>query len=165
MGGLIKKDFRYKKIKNFLVKEEIDLLKNYTIQKHRANQHDFDFLKSKRGESCFYKDPIINSLAICKHKKIEQETGLKLSLTHSFCKIYNFGSVLENHDDKEFCEINLRIYLGSDGTSWPIYIGENLIELEEGDACMYLGSEAPYKKEKFEGDWYTQIFLHYINNQ
>ena len=157
----MKKDFRYKKIKNFLVKEEIDLLKNYTIQKHRVNQNNFDFLKSKRGESCFYKDPIINSLVICKHKKMEQETGLKLSLTHSFCKIYNFGSVLEDHDDKEFCEINLTIHLGSDGTSWPIYIGENLIELEEGDACMYLGSEAPYKKEKFEGDWYTQIFLHY----
>tara|TARA_R110000803_G_scaffold123088_2_gene191043 strand:+ start:1699 stop:2166 length:468 start_codon:yes stop_codon:yes gene_type:complete len=154
-----------KKIKNFLVKEEIDLLKNYMIQKHRVNQDNFDFLKSKRGESCFYEDPIINSLVICKHKKIEKETGLKLSLTHSFCKIYNFGSVLENHDDKEFCEINLRIHLGSDGTSWPIYIGENLIELEEGDACMYLGSEAPYKKERFEGDWYTQIFLHYINNQ
>ena len=26
---------------------------------------------------------------------------------------------------------------------------------------MYLGSETPYKKEKFEGDWYAQIFLNY----
>tara|TARA_R110000851_G_scaffold6009_3_gene24457 strand:+ start:1229 stop:1723 length:495 start_codon:yes stop_codon:yes gene_type:complete len=161
MGGLMKENFQYKKIKNFLVKEEIDLLKNYMIQKHRNNQNDFDFLKSKRGESCFYKDPIIDSLVTCKHKKIEQETSLKLFPTHSFCKIYNFGSVLEDHNDKEFCEINLTVHLGSDGTSWPIYIGKNFIELEEGDACMYLGSETPYKKEKFEGDWYAQIFLHY----
>ena len=69
MGGLIKKDFEYKKIINFLTEEEINLLKNYTIQRHRDNQDNFDFLKSKRGESCFYKDPMIDSLVICKHKK------------------------------------------------------------------------------------------------
>tara|TARA_R110002049_G_scaffold196125_2_gene365210 strand:+ start:259 stop:756 length:498 start_codon:yes stop_codon:yes gene_type:complete len=165
MGGLIKKDFEYKKIINFLTKEEINLLKNYTIKRHRDNQDNFDFLKSKRGESCFYRDPMIDSLVICKHKKIEQETNLKLSLTHSFWKMYNFGSVLEDHDDKKFCGINLTIHLGSDGTSWPIYIGENIMELKEGDACIYSGNKAPYKKEKFKGDWYTQIYLHYVNKQ
>ena len=36
------RDFKFKKIKNFLNEEEIKLLKTYCIIKHRINFSDFD---------------------------------------------------------------------------------------------------------------------------
>ena len=40
--GLIGKDFTYKKIKNFLTKDEVKLLSNYCEIRHRNNTTGFD---------------------------------------------------------------------------------------------------------------------------
>ena len=37
------------------------------------------------------------------------------------------------------------------------------LHLEEGDAVIYLGQEVDHWREEFEGDWYAQCFLHYVD--
>ena len=37
------------------------------------------------------------------------------------------------------------------------------VMLEHGDAAIYFGCEVPHWRKPFEGDWYAQTFLHYVN--
>ena len=53
--------------------------------------------------------------------------------------------------------------LGSDGTQWPIYMDGKSVDLNPGDACIYLGCELEHWREPFEGDWHLQTFLHYVD--
>ena len=54
--GIIKKDFKFKKIKNFLSEQEINFLSSYCEIKHRNNQSNFDFFQSNNGDTKFYGD-------------------------------------------------------------------------------------------------------------
>jgi hypothetical protein len=53
--------------------------------------------------------------------------------------------------------------IGSDKTKWPIFIEGNSIELNEGDAVIYLGCELEHWRDEFKGDWHAQTFLHYVD--
>ena len=52
---------------------------------------------------------------------------------------------------------------GSDGTDWPIYMGNKPIHMKSGDACIYLGCKLSHYRKPFEGDWHAQCFLHYVD--
>jgi hypothetical protein len=163
MGDIIRKDFQYKKIKNFLHNSEIELLKNYTIMKHRSNTENFDTKQSKTLDTYFYGDPMTDSLMLTKLNLMEQETGLKLLPTYSFWRMYTYAADLKEHKDRDACEISVTVMIGSDGTSWPIYMGDTPIDMEPGDACIYLGCELNHSRKEFEGDWHSQAFLHYVD--
>lgn len=163
MGGIIKKDFQYKKVKNFLNSTEIELLRNYTIIRHRNNVENFDQEQSKVGDTIFGCDPLADALLIKKLKLMEQETGVKLFPTYSFWRMYTYGSDLKNHKDRDACEISVTVMVGSDGTPWPIYMENTPIDMEPGDACIYLGCDLNHSRKEFEGDWHSQIFLHYVD--
>ena len=49
----------YKLIKNFLTKEERELLTHYTRLKHRTNFDSFDMAQSDQGDTMFYGDFIL----------------------------------------------------------------------------------------------------------
>jgi hypothetical protein len=53
--------------------------------------------------------------------------------------------------------------LGSDGTEWPIFMNNNPIHMNPGDACIYLGCDLVHYREHFKGDWHAQCFLHYVD--
>jgi hypothetical protein len=171
--GTLKKDFKYKIIKNFLTTEELKLIKEYCIIKHRNNRTQFDFglLKSdgqekqvvKNGDSFFDYDPLTESLLMYKLNLMEKETNLKLFPTYSFWRLYTYDANLVKHKDRPSCEVSVTVQVGSDGTKWPIYIDGNKIELEDGDAALYLGCELEHWRETFEGDWQAQIFMHYVD--
>lgn len=163
MGDIIRKDFQYKKIKNFLNNSEIELLKNYTIIKHRNNTENFDAIQSKTLDTYFYLDPMTDSLMLSKLKLMEQETGLILFPTYSFWRMYSHLADLREHKDRDACEISVTVMIGSDGTPWPIYMGDTPIHMEPGDACIYLGCELNHSRKEFEGDWHAQAFLHYVD--
>ena len=163
MGGVIKKDFKYKVVKNFLTNEEILLLTNYTICKHRTNTTNFDFSQNKVGDTYFNVDPIMDSLMLTKQKIMERETGVKLLPTYSFWRMYTFGSDLEKHTDRPSCEISVTVNIGGDGTPWPIFMENTPINLNPGDAAIYLGCEVEHWREEFKGDWQAQTFLHYVD--
>jgi len=111
--------------------------------------------------------------------KMEEITGLKLTATYSFARIYKNGDVLERHKDRKSCEISTTLNLGGD--PWAIYIDEdpkhgkldenNLyhtdnakgieVNLEPGDMLVYRGHDLEHWRETFEGEYCGQVFLHY----
>ena len=87
--------------------------------------------------------------------------------TYSYSRIYSKGEELVKHTDRPACEISLTLHLGSDGTKWPIYFtapdGEVVsVVLKPGQAVMYKGMVSEHWRDKFKGNHYAQVFLHYV---
>lgn len=160
---LIKKDFKYKIIKNFLTNEEVLLLTEYCKIKHRLNFNCFDDVQNNNGDTYFYGDPLMESLMVSKLKLMENETGLELHPTYSFWRMYTMLADLEKHKDRSACEISVTVMIASDGTKWPIYMDGEELNLNPGDAAIYLGCEVEHWRDEFKGDWQAQAFLHYVN--
>tara|TARA_R100000664_G_scaffold30113_1_gene42406 strand:- start:4809 stop:5372 length:564 start_codon:yes stop_codon:yes gene_type:complete len=157
------KDFKYKLVKNFLTKEEVDIAKKYILIRHRFNRDSFDFVQNNNCDTSFYDDPFCEALLYNKLKLMEKETGLQLFPTYSFSRVYSYNADLKKHKDRPSCEISVTVMFGSDGTEWPIYMEGKPINMEAGDACIYLGCDLLHERKPFEGDWHAQCFLHYVD--
>ena len=157
------KNFKYKLIKNFLTQEEIKLLTDYCRIKHRVNFDSFDTNQNVNGDTYFYADPLMESLMINKLNIMEKETGLELLCTYTMWRMYTINADLKKHKDRPSCEISVTVMINSDGTPWPIYMGGTEINMEPGDAAIYLGCEIEHWREEFQGDWHAQTFLHYVD--
>ncbi len=116
--------------------------------------------------------------------RMEEETGKQLFPTYAYARLYQKGEVLKCHTDRPPCEYSATITLGHDGEVWPFWaadsgedtdqgiVGEDnkihriknskKLTIEIGDAVIYKGCEAPHWRDSFEGQWQTQIFLHYV---
>jgi hypothetical protein len=159
----LEKKFKYKFIKNFLTKEEINLFEKYSIMRHRLNTNSFDYGQGTNKDTHFYADPIMESLMLSKMSKVEEATGLQLLPTYSFWRMYTYLSDLKKHKDRESCEISVTVMIGSSGEEWPIYMDENKVTLEKGDAVIYRGMEVEHWREEYQGDWHSQVFLHFVD--
>jgi predicted 2-oxoglutarate/Fe(II)-dependent dioxygenase YbiX len=89
--------------------------------------------------------------------------------TYVYSRVYHRDSVLERHRDRDACEISLTLHLGSD-KPWEIYIEspkgeERCVNLRPGDAMLYLGKVADHWRNEFSGEYYTQVFLHYVRSR
>ena len=154
----------YKVIKNFLTKEEINLLTDYTRMKHRVNMTQFDLGQSDQGDTMFYGDPATDSLMLNKRKLMEKETGLELLPTYSFWRMYSYLADLKKHKDRPSCEISVTVFIGSDGKhEWPIYMDGKKIDLKPGDGVIYRGCDIEHWRKPYEGDYHMQVFLHYVD--
>jgi hypothetical protein len=163
--GNLKKDFKYKVIKNFLTLEESNLLRDYCIIKHTHNHTNFDTRQNNNADTFIYADPLMESLMVNKLPLMNKETGLELFPTYSFWRMYSFNADLKKHKDRPACEVSVTVCIGSDGTPWPIYMDGTPIDLKAGDAAIYLGCEVEHWREEFTGDWAAQCFLHYIDSK
>ncbi len=89
--------------------------------------------------------------------------------TYAYSRIYKNGSILESHTDRDACEISLTLHLNGD-YPWPIWIktpsGESRhVSLNPGDAMLYLGKVAEHWRDEYSGNWYGQVFLHYVRSR
>lgn len=89
--------------------------------------------------------------------------------TYAYSRVYFKDSVLEKHTDRDACEISLTVHLNGD-KQWPIFIKtptgeERSVVLNPGDAMLYLGKIAEHWRNSFDGDHYTQVFLHYVRSR
>ena len=161
--GIIGKDFRYKIINNFLSKDEIEILSIYCEIKHRINLSNFDFKQNNNGDTFFYGDEIMESLMLKKKILMERETGKKLLPTYAFWRAYTKYANLKKHTDRPSCEISVTVNISSDKTKWPIFMDGTPLDLNPGDAAIYLGCDIPHWREEFLGDYQMQAFLHYVD--
>jgi hypothetical protein len=98
---------------------------------------------------------------------MEKESGIKLSETYSYARIYKKGDKLKRHKDRYSCEISTTMHLGGD--EWSIFLepsGEEgkegvEVKLEIGDMLMYQGCELEHWRNTFKGKDCGQVFLHY----
>ena len=161
--GIIRKDFKYKIINNFLSKDEIDLFSFYCEIKHRTNLTNFDLDQSNVADTKYYGDTIMESLMLKKKNLIEKETEKKLLPTYAFWRCYTKYAELKKHTDRPSCEISVTVNINGDGTPWPIFMDGTAINLEKGDGAVYLGCEVEHWREEFKGDYQFQTFLHYVD--
>jgi len=89
--------------------------------------------------------------------------------TYSYARVYKEGSVLEKHTDRDACEISLTLHLDGD-YPWPIWIEtpqkeKKFVSLNPGDAMLYLGRIAPHWRDEYKGNYYSQVFLHYVRSR
>jgi len=160
MGTIIKnfinleKDFNFNSISN--------LLDRNNLESKISSFDSFDFVQNDNGDTYFYADPLMESLMINKLDLMQKETGLELLFTYSFWRMYTMFADLKKHKDRESCEISVTVMIGSDGTKWPIFMDGTELNLEPGDAAIYLGCEIEHWREEFKGDWHAQCFLHYV---
>ena len=162
--GKIKKDFRFKVVDNFLSEEEIILLKNYSIIKHRINDDMFenDTVINPVAEFYLYGDPTFDSLLLSKLKLMEKETQTNLLPCNSYWRMYTYGSVLPMHTDRPSCEISVTVCIGGD-KDWPFIVEGVPYVLKPGSAIIYLGTELQHSRKPYDGDWHSQVFLHYVD--
>ncbi|HEX5313946.1 MAG TPA: SEC-C domain-containing protein [Gammaproteobacteria bacterium] len=114
-----------------------------------------------------YADSIGEVILAQVQPKIEELTGLALFPAYSYLRIYCPGSVLLSHIDRPSCEISATLTLGGDAAQpWPIWVkskdGPRAIELPPGDGMVYRGTVVPHWRERFEGRFWIQLFLHYV---
>ena len=99
--------------------------------------------------------------------KIEKVVNLELVPTYSYYRLYEKGQELKPHTDRKSCEYSVTINLGY-SHDWPLYIEDYNSFTHEmfmgvGDGIIYNGTDLKHHREKFDGDWYSQIFLHYVD--
>ncbi|MHA2403976.1 MAG: 2OG-Fe(II) oxygenase family protein [Candidatus Kariarchaeaceae archaeon] len=104
-----------------------------------------------------------------KTPEVSKLIGETVLPTYVYSRIYRNGSILHRHTDRPGCEISMTLHLGSD-KPWAIWIetpeGKNRsVNLNPGDAMLYLGCIAPHWRDEFEGEEYTQFFLHYVRSR
>jgi len=98
--------------------------------------------------------------------KIIDETVLP---TYCYARVYKNGDELKPHTDRPACEISLTVHLDGD-KNWKFYLktpfgNEVSINLEQGDALLYLGCDTPHWRNIYEGKFYSQVFLHYVRSR
>ena len=87
--------------------------------------------------------------------------------TYAYARLYKNGDRLIPHRDREACEISVTLHIGSDGTEWPLFFTRPdkrvvSVALKPGQAVVYLGIISTHWREKFTGNNYGQVFLHYV---
>src|SRR6056300_57467 len=121
------KDFKYKKIPNFLDESEKNLLKEYAIIKHRLNQSMFEF-NYPPHDTAIYADPLMESLLINKKSKMEEILKISLLPTYAYFRFYTKFSELKPHKDRDACAFSVTVNLGNDGTQWPIFMDKDPVD-------------------------------------
>lgn len=89
--------------------------------------------------------------------------------TYTYARVYKKGDDLKRHRDRPACEISLTLNLYKQ-KNWPIYIQqpdgkEVSVEMEPGDAMLYLGCVADHWRYEIDQDKYIQVFLHYVRSK
>lgn len=101
---------------------------------------------------------------------IELTLGKKLYPTYSYARMYRKGDELKPHVDRPACEISATLTLGFDSKVWPFFVADDLartntvrIDAAQGDVILYQGTQKAHWRDKFEGEWQAQVFLHYVD--
>jgi Rps23 Pro-64 3,4-dihydroxylase Tpa1-like proline 4-hydroxylase len=150
------------------------------ISKERSTNLSFEFLKYCKENNLQGDSQAPNSYSeynympflelLCeKTPEVSLILGEPVLPTYSYSRVYKNGSELVNHTDRDACEISLTLHLHGD-SSWPIWIetpsGEKRsVNLNPGDAMLYLGKIAPHWRDPYDGEYYSQVFLHYVRSR
>lgn len=115
-----------------------------------------------------YADAVSESLLLEVQPKVEQATGLTVLPCYSYLRIYRKGAILQKHTDRPSCEISTSLTLGFKADAlWPLcaesHGSDRSMELAPGDMLVYRGADLPHWRPVFEGEYWVQTFLHYVD--
>tara|TARA_R100001443_G_C3359528_1_gene178749 strand:+ start:347 stop:871 length:525 start_codon:yes stop_codon:yes gene_type:complete len=148
-------------IKNFFLKEELNILQKYCYNKLDANKDCK--IDSQSFSPAWYNDPLMNALLDTKLSLVEKKTNLKLFQTYAYWRYYILGATLVKHKDRDACEISVTCCVKK-YDNWPIVVEGTSFELEEGDAILYAGCDQKHWRPGiYTGEGIAQVFLHYVD--
>ena len=172
---------KYQVIKGAISKELADFCYQYFLNKRAVARHLFDEKYISQFTEYFgvwndqqipetyshYADMVMETLLQKVKPVMEKESGVKLTETYSYARIYKQGDILARHKDRYSCEISTTLNLGGD--DWPIYLDPTgkkgqagiKITLKPGDMLIYSGCDLEHWREEFTGKDCGQVFLHY----
>ena len=175
------KNNKYSVLKKAISKELADFAYSYFLNKRKVARFLFDNKYISPFTEYYgvwndtqvpntyshYSDIVMETLLQKVKPVMEKHTGLKLSETYSYARIYKKGDVLARHKDRYSCEISTTLNLGGD--DWPIFLDATgktgqagiKINLNPGDMLIYSGCDLEHWREEFNGDNCGQVFLHY----
>lgn len=150
------------------------------ISKDRATEMavDFDFYCSRNNligdvqapnSSSVYNYISFLELLCEKTPFISGIIGETVLPTYTYARVYKPGDDLKRHRDRDACEISLTVNLYKE-KDWPIYVQkpnreEVSIEMQPGDAVLYLGRIADHWRNEINQEKYIQVFLHYVRSR
>ena len=171
----------YKVIRQAITKELADFIYSYFLMKRKVarkmyderyisqTNYDYGVWNDEQVPETYshYADIAMETLLQNLQPKMEEETGLKLTPTYSYARIYKKGDILKRHKDRYSCEVSTTLNLGGD--DWPIFLepsGETgkegvKIDMQPGDMLVYKGCDVEHWREEFTGENCGQVFLHY----
>ena len=171
----------YKVIRQAITKELADFIYSYFLMKRKVarkmyderyisqTNYDYGVWNAEQVPETYshYADIAMETLLQNLQPKMEEETGLKLTPTYSYARIYKKGDILKRHKDRYSCEVSTTLNLGGD--DWPIYLepsGETdkegvKVDMQPGDMLVYKGCDVEHWREEFTGENCGQVFLHY----
>lgn len=150
---------------NFLTSEEASGLANeFFIAQQKGNLVTDQ--QCPKSLSTYNLMPCVKTL-VNKLPKVSDLVGENVLPTYTYGRIYKNGEVLARHRDRDACEVSLTVNLYQSDSPWLIWIqkpnGEEVsVNLNPGDAMVYLGCIADHWRDKFEGDTHIQAFFHYV---
>jgi len=175
-------------IKEFLPQQILNLAYSYSIIKF-SNQKKFNIDAQSNSLISDHGDYLMETLMDMSTPVVEQNVGKKLWPTYSFFRIYDKGSDLKIHTDRESCEYTVALCLGADPIDQPyeIFVGEE----DETSDYKYYNKEGEYKRYRidhkfpmipnnaviFKGmdkihwremckhDHFMTVFLHYVDQE
>ena len=155
----------YLHVPGFINPKEAEQLSNeFTVLKNIGicNLND----SQAPGSPSFYNFMPFVKLLVKKVPHISELVEEDVLPTYTYARIYSPNAVLSRHTDRGACEISVTLNLSQDA-KWPIWIkkpsGEEVsLDLQPGDGMLYLGCTAEHWRDRFEGQEYSQMFLHYV---
>ena len=164
----------YQVVKNVVPKNVCQHITNYFLLKRNVTktlfkskyiaptEESYGTLSDGQCE-CFsiYSDINTEVLLTKLRPLVEKIIGKELIETYSYARVYERGSILKKHVDRPSCEFSTTLNLGGD--SWPIFIDNQKVILKPGDMLVYEGARFEHWRERFDGLYCVQTFLHYID--
>jgi len=157
----------YTVLRSVISVESARLLTAYALlQRQWPNYYENEQLfRAAEGR---YADACSETLLLELQSAVEQATGLKLLPCYSYLRIYGPGAVLPKHLDRPSCEISTSLALGFEAPAlWPLCVEadgtDKSLPLAPGDMLVYRGADVPHWRDVFQGDWWVQTFLHYVD--
>ena len=162
----------YRIVRQAISLDTLDLLKNTILLtkkvkyfEKKINENNLTAFGDEQSliSFSFYSEIICDSLALSLLPLMEEETGLTLSPTYTYGRIYWTGSTLEKHIDRPSCQYSATLCVDVQGKPWPIFMEGKKIILHPGDIAIYKGCEVEHWREPYTGHQQIQLFLHYVD--
>ena len=164
---------------NILERNNYLVIRNF-ISPDRAKQLSREFIDYCNNEDIGGDEQVFSSqsvhdyisfLELLNEKSTFVSAQVRETVLPTYCYARNYlnDALLEIHKDRPSCEVSVTLHLDGD-MDWPFYIktpnGETKsVSLRSGDAMIYLGMRAEHWRNNYQGQSYTQVFLHYVRSR
>lgn len=154
--------------KNFIRKDLAEYIATHVLEeKEKGHMYENDGWVNHA--SFCYNSKVVRTLHLHETERLSSVCQKTLSPTYCFTRIYYKDGELKPHTDRYECEYSITLHLQGN-KPWEIYM-ENYttkehtaVLLEPGDAVIYKGCDILHYRKPYDGDWYVQCFLHYVDN-